>query len=53
MSEQRGKAWPLADATLTNSVCMSKSTDNFVADPATDPGLGRTGFSVQAIEEGC
>jgi len=50
-----GRAWPLADANLTNTVRNSRFATRSLIDLffTIDPGVSSTSWAVQAVEEGC
>ena len=51
--DSRGKAWPLADADLTNSVRTMVEVVFCVLRKLSDSRTGAASRSVQATEEGC
>jgi hypothetical protein len=52
MSAPNPKAFPLANAQLTNQVCRSLEKSMWTMTDGADPRFGSAGFSLQAIEEG-
>ena len=51
--ETKGKAWPLADAVLTDQVQKQLATFRGTLNRLPDPGSRATSFKLQAAQEGC